>query len=123
VDRLFIRLGAVAGFVGVALGAFGAHALRAQISPEHLAVFETGVRYQLLHALALVLVGFLLGRKPARLTTAAGWCFAAGIVLFSGSLYVLSITGTTAVGIVTPFGGLFFLAGWACLAFAGLREP
>jgi uncharacterized membrane protein YgdD (TMEM256/DUF423 family) len=118
VDRLFIRLGAVAGFVGVALGAFGAHALRAQISPEHLAVFETGVRYQVLHALALVLVVFLLGRKPARLTTAAGWCFTLGIVLFSGSLYVLSITGTTAVGVVTPLGGLFFLAGWACLALA-----
>jgi uncharacterized membrane protein YgdD (TMEM256/DUF423 family) len=118
VDRLFIRLGAVAGFVGVALGAFGAHALRARLSADHLAVFETGVRYQLVHALALVLVGLLIARRPARLTIAAGWCFTVGIVLFSGSLYVLSITGTTAVGIVTPIGGLFFLAGWACLALA-----
>lgn len=117
-DRLFIRLGAVAGFVGVALGAFGAHALRARLSADHLAVFETGVRYQLLHALGLVLVGVLIGRRPARLTTAAGWCFTLGIVLFSGSLYVLSITGTTAVGVVTPLGGLCFLAGWACLALA-----
>lgn len=115
-DRVFIRLGAVAGFVGVALGAFGAHALRARLSADHLAAFETGVRYHLLHAIALVLVGVLIGRRPARLTTAAGWCFALGIVLFSGSLYVLSITGTTAVGIVTPLGGLCFLAGWACLA-------
>ena len=124
-DRVFIRLGAVAGFIGVALGAFGAHALRARLSADHLAAFETGVRYQLVHALALVLVGVLIsvappvrgaGRQPARLTTAAGWCFTVGIVLFSGSLYVLSLTGTTAVGIVTPLGGLCFLAGWACLA-------
>lgn len=119
--NLFIRLGAVAGFVGVALGAFGAHALRARLSADHLAVFETGVRYQLVHALALVLVGVLIGRRPARLTTAAGWCFTVGIVIFSGSLYVLSITGTTAVGVVTPLGGLFFLAGWACLALTAGR--
>jgi uncharacterized membrane protein YgdD (TMEM256/DUF423 family) len=118
VDRLFIRLGALAGFVGVALGAFGAHALRAQLSADHLAAFETGVRYQLVHALALLLVGLLIGRRPARLTTVAGWCFAVGIVLFSGSLYVLTLTGMTAVGIVTPVGGLSFLAGWACLALA-----
>lgn len=117
-DRLFIRLGAVAGFVGVALGAFGAHALRVRLSADHLAVFETGVRYQLVHALALVLVGVLIGRRPARLTTVAGCCFTVGIVLFSGSLYVLSITGTTAFGVVTPIGGLCFLAGWACLALA-----
>jgi uncharacterized membrane protein YgdD (TMEM256/DUF423 family) len=122
VDRVFIRLGAAAGFVGVALGAFGAHALRARLSSEHLAVFETGVRYQLVHALALVLVGVLIGRRPARLTTAAGWCFTLGIVLFSGSLYVLSTTGTTAVGVVTPLGGLCFLAGWACLALAEARS-
>lgn len=115
-DHLFIRLGAVAGFVGVALGAFGAHALRSRLSAEQLAVFETGVRYQLVHALALVLVGILMGRRPARLTRAAGWCFTLGIVLFSGSLYALTLTGTTAFGIVTPVGGLFFLAGWACLA-------
>jgi uncharacterized membrane protein YgdD (TMEM256/DUF423 family) len=120
-DRLFIRLGAVAGFVGVALGAFGAHALRARLSAEHLSVFETGVRYQLVHALALVLVGFLIGRRPERLTTVAGWLFTAGIVLFSGSLYILSITGTTAVGMVTPVGGLCFLAGWACLALGAGR--
>ena len=106
----------MAAFVGVALGAFGAHALRARLSPDHLAVFETGVRYQLLHALALLIVGVLIERRPARLTTAAGWCFAVGIVLFSGSLYALTLTGTTAFGMVTPVGGLFFLAGWACLA-------
>lgn len=111
----------MAGFVGVALGAFGAHALRTRLSADHLAAFETGVRYQLLHALALVLVGVLIERWPARFTTAAGWCFSVGIVLFSGSLYVLSLTGTTAVGVVTPLGGLCFLAGWACLALASGR--
>ena len=116
--RLFIRLGAVAGFIGVALGAFGAHMLRAQLSANHFVVFETGVLYQMVHALALVLVGVLIGRRPARLTAAAGWCFAVGIVLFSGSLYVLSITGSTAFGVVTPLGGLCFLAGWAFLALA-----
>ena len=121
-ERLFIRLGAVAGFIGVALGAFGAHALRASLSADRLSVFETGVRYQLVHALALVLVGFLIGRRPERLTVIAGWCFIAGVVLFSGSLYVLSITGATAVGIVTPVGGLCFLAGWACLALAAGRN-
>ena len=120
-DRLFIVLGAVAGFVGVSLGAFGAHALRARLSAGDLAVFETGVRYQLVHAIALVIVGVLIARRPARLTITAGWCFTLGIVLFSGSLYVLSITGTTAVGVVTPLGGLCFLAGWACLALGEIR--
>ena len=119
--NLFIRLGAAAGFVGVALGAFGAHGLRTRLSADHLAVFETGVRYQLVHAIALVLVGVLISRRPSRLLTAAGWCFTLGILLFSGSLYVLSTTGTTAVGAVTPLGGLFFLAGWACLALAESR--
>lgn len=118
---LFLRLGALAGFVGVALGAFGAHALRGSLSAEHLAVFETGVRYQLIHAVALVLVGVLLDRRPSRLTRAAGWCFVLGIVLFSGSLYVLSLTGITAFGILTPLGGLCFLAGWACLAAEAWR--
>jgi uncharacterized membrane protein YgdD (TMEM256/DUF423 family) len=105
----FIRIGAIAGFLGVGLGAFGAHGL--------LAVFETGVRYQLVHALALLVVGVLIGRRSTKILAAAGWCFAAGIILFCGSLYVLALTGTTAAGIVTPFGGLLFLAGWLCLAF------
>jgi uncharacterized membrane protein YgdD (TMEM256/DUF423 family) len=116
--RLFLRFGAVAGLVGVGLGAFGAHGLRGTLTPERLAVFETGVRYQLIHALALVGVSLLLDRRHTTAGTAAGWCFAAGIVLFSGSLYVLALTGTTAVGLVTPFGGLLFLAGWASLIFA-----
>ena len=120
-ERLFIRLGAVAAFLGVAFGAFGAHMMRAQLSATHFAAFETGVHYQLVHALALVLVGVLLGRQPSRMMSAAGWCFAIGIVLFSGSLYALTITGTTAFGMLTPLGGLFFLAGWVSLGLAAPR--
>jgi uncharacterized membrane protein YgdD (TMEM256/DUF423 family) len=117
-DRTFLRLGALAGFLGVGLGAFGAHGLRGRLTIDELAVFETAVRYQLVHALALVLVSAIVARRPTRFGAAAGWCFTAGIILFCGSLYVLALTGTTAVGIVTPLGGLLFLAGWACLAFA-----
>ncbi len=122
-DRTFLLVGAVLGFLGVALGAFGAHALRARLSPEMLAVFETGVRYQMYHALALLLVAAAIGHLgAARLLTLAGWLFAAGIVVFSGSLYALAVTGTRALGAVTPLGGLAFLLGWALLAiFAAAR--
>src|SRR5580765_5201765 len=99
-SKTFLLLGALAGAVGVALGAFGAHALRSRISPEMLAVFETGVRYQMYHALALAAIEPRMG---GYLVVTAGWSFAVGIVLFSGSLYVLALTGTTAFGIVTPF--------------------
>ena len=85
-----------------------------------LAVFETGVRYHMYHALALVLVALVMGRMSGWLLHAAGWCFVAGIVLFSGSLYALALTGVTILGAITPLGGLAFLAGWACLAFAAL---
>jgi len=94
----------------VALGAFGAHALKGRLSPEALAVFETGVRYQAYHALALLLLAALRG--PDR----AAWCFVGGIVLFSGSLYALALTGVRWLGAVTPLGGLLFLAGWLLLA-------
>jgi len=118
VDRNFVLLGAVAAFLAVALGAFGAHGLRSRLSPEMLAVFETGVRYHMFHALALILVGLIMGRWGGWLIQAAGWCFVAGILLFSGSLYALALSGVTMIGAVTPIGGLAFLAGWACLAFA-----
>jgi uncharacterized membrane protein YgdD (TMEM256/DUF423 family) len=107
----------VAGFLAVAFGAFGAHGLRARLSPDMLAVFETGVRYHMYHALALMLTAAAIGRMgSARLLVAAGWLFAVGIVLFSGSLYALALTGTAVLGAITPLGGLAFLAGWACLA-------
>ena len=119
-ERTFTLIAALAGFTGVALGAFGAHGLRARLSPEMLAVFETGVRYQLVHAVALLALAGLVDRLNGRLITAAGWLFLTGIVLFSGSLYLLALTGVTILGAITPLGGLAFLAGWACLAFAAI---
>jgi uncharacterized membrane protein YgdD (TMEM256/DUF423 family) len=118
VDRTFLLIGALAGFTGVALGAFGAHALRARLSPEMLSVFETGVRYQIYHALAVIATGLIVARSGGWLIVTAGWLFAAGIVLFSGSLYLLAFTGVTVVGAITPIGGVAFLLGWACLALA-----
>ena len=119
-DRTFLLLGAVAAFLAVTLGAFGAHGLRGRLSPEMLAVFETGVRYHMYHALALILVALVMGRMSGWLIQTAGWCFVAGIVLFSGSLYALALSGVTILGAVTPIGGLAFLIGWACLAFAAI---
>ena len=119
-DKTFLLLGAVAAFLAVAIGAFGAHGLRGRLSPEMIAVFQTGVQYHMYHALALILVSGIMGRMSGWLIQSAGWCFAAGIVLFSGSLYALAITGATILGAITPIGGLFFLAGWACLAFAAI---
>lgn len=122
-EQTFLLIGALAGFLAVAFGAFGAHGLRARLTPEMLAVFETGARYQMYHALALVLTAATIGRMgDARLLVIAGWCFAAGIVLFSGSLYALALSGVTMLGAITPLGGVAFLVGWASLAiFAAMR--
>lgn len=115
-DKTFLLIGAVFGALGVGLGAFGAHGLRSRLSPEMLAVFETGVRYHMYHALAILLVAALMGRMDGgRLLPAAGWAFTGGILLFSGSLYVLALTGITVLGAITPLGGLAFLVGWALL--------
>lgn len=117
-QRHFLLIGAILGFLGVAVGAFGAHGLRNRLSPEMLAVFEIGVRYQMYHVFALLIVAASIGHAgQARLLTIAGWSFVAGIVIFSGSLYALALTSTTVFGAVTPIGGLAFLVGWACLAF------
>lgn len=119
-DRTFLLVGALAGFLGVALGAFGAHGLRARLGPEMLAVFETGVRYQMYHAIAILIVALAAARLDGWLIRTAGWSFALGIVLFSGSLYVLALSRITIFGAVTPIGGVAFLAGWACLVAAAL---
>ena len=119
-DRTFLLVGALAAFIGVALGAFGAHGLRNRLSAEMLAVFETGVRYQMYHALAILVVALAVARLDGWLVRTAGWLFTGGIVLFSGSLYALALSGVTALGAVTPLGGLAFLGGWACLALAAL---
>ena len=117
-DKTLLLIGAVAAFLAVGLGAFGAHGLRSRLSPEMLAVFETGVRYHMYHALAIVATALAMGRMSGWPVVAAGWFFAAGIVLFSGSLYALALSGVTVLGAITPFGGLAFLIGWACLALA-----
>jgi uncharacterized membrane protein YgdD (TMEM256/DUF423 family) len=120
-DRLFFALGALAGFIAVALGAFAAHGLKARLDPTMLASFETGVRYHMYHALALLAAGWAATRWPGAAVNASGWLFLGGIVLFSGSLYALSLTGVRWLGAVTPVGGLAFLAGWLCLAWAAWK--
>jgi uncharacterized membrane protein YgdD (TMEM256/DUF423 family) len=119
--RVFLLLAAVAGFSGVALGAFAAHGLKGRLSAEYLTVFQTGVHYQLVHALALFGVALLAERLPGRLVKVAGSLFTLGILLFSGSLYLLTLSGLGKLGMITPLGGVCFLAGWLCLCLAALR--
>ena len=117
-DRVFALAGAISAFIAVGAGAFGAHALRARLAPDILAVFETGARYQMYHALALFAVAWASNHWPGMPVRAAGWLFIGGTLLFSGSLYALALTGARWLGAVTPLGGLLFLAGWAALIFA-----
>lgn len=120
-DRLFFILGSTSGLIGVAAGAFGAHGLEGRLPADRLDTYETAVRYQLVHALALLAVAWAATRWSSTPASAAGWLFVTGTALFSGSLYVLSLTGVRWLGAITPFGGLAFLAGWACLAWAAYR--
>jgi uncharacterized membrane protein YgdD (TMEM256/DUF423 family) len=120
-SRPFWILGCTLAFIGVAAGAFGAHALRARLPESLIAIFETGVRYQMYHSLALLLVALAAAHLPGRLVHTAGWLFVAGILVFSGSLYLLAISGVRWLGAITPLGGLAFLAGWLLLALAGWR--
>ena len=115
--KKFLVLGSISGFLGIALGAFGAHALKSSLAPESMTIFETALRYQMYHTFALIVAGWGMKQFPARPFIAAGWCFVGGIVLFCGSLYVLAISGVRALGVVTPFGGLAFLGGWSSLAW------
>jgi uncharacterized membrane protein YgdD (TMEM256/DUF423 family) len=117
VIRSLIALGAINGGIAVAAGAFGAHGLKERISQHSLEIFETAVRYQMFHALAMILCA-VIATSGAR---TAGWLFQAGIVVFSGSLYLLALTETKWLGAITPVGGLAFLAGWAALAWSALR--
>ena len=120
-DRLFFSLGALSAFLAVAAGAFGAHALKTRLSPDLFNTFEVGARYHMYHALALLAVAWAAARWPGPAVSASGYLFLAGTVLFSGSLYALSLTGVRWLGAVTPLGGLAFLAGWACLAWGVWR--
>ncbi len=119
-DRLAALLGAVNALVAVAAGAFGAHGLRARLDPDKLEVWKTGAQYQMYHALGLFAAAWLISRGAAAARPAA-WLMLAGILLFSGSLYVLAVTGVRGIGAITPVGGLAFLAAWALLAWAALR--
>lgn len=119
-DRTLIAAGALSAFIGVGLGAFGAHGLRTRLSADMLAVFEIGVRYQLYHALALLGAGAAGARLAPGALAAAGVLFVIGTLVFSGSLYVLALSGRKWLGAITPLGGLALLAGWACLAWAAI---
>lgn len=114
--RVFAVLGSVLAFLAVALGAFGAHGLRGRLSAADLDTFEVAVRYQMYHALALIAVALVSARWPGSLAVWAGWSFLAGSLVFSGSLYLLVLTGTRALGAVTPIGGVGLLLGWTLLA-------
>jgi uncharacterized membrane protein YgdD (TMEM256/DUF423 family) len=120
-DRVFVALGAISALVAVAAGAFGAHALRDRLAPDMLSVFEVGARYHMYHALALLAAAWAIGRWPGGAAVTAGWLFVAGTLVFSGSLYLLALTGQRWLGAVTPLGGLAFVLGWASLAWAALR--
>jgi uncharacterized membrane protein YgdD (TMEM256/DUF423 family) len=115
-------LAGVSGFLAVAAGAFGAHALKTRLAPDMVAVFETAARYHLVHALAMLAAAWAVDRTGRPLAARAGWLFALGTVLFSGSLYALALTGVGVLGAVTPFGGACFLAGWLMLGVALARR-
>lgn len=125
-ERLFLVMAGVNGFLAVGLGAFGAHGLRRMLAsveggPRRMEVWNTAAHYHLLHALALGLVAYLTTRSSSQAAAVAGYLFAAGIVFFSGSLYALAWSGVRALGAVTPFGGLCFLAGWVCVVMTALK--
>jgi uncharacterized membrane protein YgdD (TMEM256/DUF423 family) len=120
-ERVFFILGAVSAFMGVAAGAFGAHGLKSRLSVEMLSVFEVGVRYQMYHAFALMAAAWAQAKWPSSIVTAGGWLFVVGTVLFSGSLYLLSVSGVRWLGAITPLGGVAFLAGWVCLGWGAWK--
>lgn len=121
--RLFLLLGGINAFLAVALGAFGAHALRERISVEMLEVYKTGVNYHMAHALGLILLALVAERRASNpLYLRAGWLLFAGIILFSGSLYALAMSGVHVLGAITPLGGLCFLGGWAVFVAAAARD-
>ena len=121
-QRIFFCLGAGFALLAVAIGAFAAHALKTKLSEEMLAIFEIGARYQMYHALGLIAVAWTLSQWNSQLVLAAGWLFVAGIAVFSGSLYTLSLTGVRQLGAITPIGGVAFIIGWFLLVLAALRS-
>jgi uncharacterized membrane protein YgdD (TMEM256/DUF423 family) len=120
-DRTFFVLGSVLAFLGVVAGAFAAHALKGHLTTRQLDIWETGARYHLYQSLALLVVAWAVTRWPGTPVNLAGWLFAAGVILFSGSLYLLAVTDVKVLGVITPLGGLCFLVGWASLAYGASR--
>jgi len=121
--RIWLVLGCAVAWLSVAGGAFGAHALRTRITPELLDIFQTGTRYAMVHALALLVTGLVAARVKGRATAVAGGAFVAGVVLFTGSLWLMALTGARWLGAITPLGGLFFLIGWLALGRSCWRLP
>lgn len=121
-SRVLIAAAGLFGVTGVALGALGSHALKASLNAGQLAAFQTAVQYQLLHAIALLVLGIWYSVKPQKVTLVSGWAFIAGILLFSGSIYCLTLT-TLRPGIITPIGGMFFMIGWLTLLVAAFKTP
>ena len=121
-DRTFFAAGALLGFLGVAAGAFGAHALRDSLAPERLVTYELAVRYQMYHAFALIATAWAASRWPGSLMNTAGWLFIAGVVIFCGTVYALAFGSPRWFGAITPIGGLCLLGGWALLFVAAVRD-
>ena len=121
IAKLFLSLGALSGALAVMIGAFGAHGLKDKLTEEMLAIYKTGVEYHFYHTFALLAAGLVAMHLQSRLLTASGWSFLVGILLFSGSLYALSISGVKILGAITPIGGLCFIAGWVLLALAVIK--
>lgn len=121
IARIFLSIGSISGVLAVMLGAFGAHGLKEKLSAEMMSIFKTGVEYHFYHTLVLLAVGIIAMHVPARSLAASGWAFTAGILIFSGSLYVLSMSGIKWLGAITPIGGLCFIAGWVLLAVAVIK--
>jgi uncharacterized membrane protein YgdD (TMEM256/DUF423 family) len=121
--KLFVMIASILGATSVGAGAFGAHALREKLEPRMLEVWQTAAQYQMVHALALLAVAWIIHQAPSRPATAAGWAFIAGVALFSGSLYAMALSGVRVLGMITPLGGLAFIIGWLCLAAASTRLP
>lgn len=119
--KVFVALGSIMAFLGVAVGAFGAHSLKHVLTGKWAGVYETGVHYHLIHALGLILIGILAEKFPGALMNWAGWLLFVGIILFSGSLYALSITKINVIGAITPVGGVAFLVGWALVVIAVIK--
>lgn len=121
-ERVFVFIGALSSCFAVVAGAFAAHALEGRLPPDMLGVFEVGARYQMYHGLALISIGFSLSRWPSIMIKAGGFCLLFGTLFFSGSLYLLALTGESWLGVITPFGGALFIAGWLLFALGVIRQ-